>query len=161
MPAGSTGARPVVVAACLGLALAGCGSSGSTAGGPAALTDGSYRILAASDGATPAATLDLTGVELTLTDAGATTRATIGGAAPEVVLCPPSGKGEPRRLDSSVTVGELRFEQPAIFGDCGQTKPLRVTLVDLKSSDGSQAPLPFARWVEFCASTDPDCPASP
>jgi hypothetical protein len=48
---------------------------------------------------------------------------------------------------------------PAVVGDCGQTTPKRVTLVDLDSYDEAGGPFKYTRWVEFCDTTDPDCPS--
>ncbi len=75
--------------------------------------------------------------------------------SPQYVLCPPGGQGSPRPVDAAVQVDGLQMRQPALFGDCGQTSPSRVTLVDLASTtDGA---FPFAVWAEFCDSADPDC----
>jgi hypothetical protein len=48
--------------------------------------------------------------------------------------------------------------RPALFGDCGQTTPQRVALVDLDSLNQEPRPMPFTRWVEFCNTADRDCP---
>jgi hypothetical protein len=142
------------------LALAGCGGSGdSTSSGPAPISDGAYAYLASSaGGGAQAATLTIAGGTLTLTgDAGPVT-ATIGEPATEAVLCPPSGKGQPAEVGAALTVGSVSLASPAIFGDCGQTTPKRVTLVDLDSYDEAGGPLKFTRWMEFCDTSDPDCP---
>ena len=139
--------------------LAGCSSSGPAAEGPQPVADGSYTFLASSAGGTGTATLEISGTQLTLAQDGASTSATIGAAAPEAVLCPPSGKGQPLRLEGALMVGELALAAPAIFGDCGGVTPKRVTVVDLDSSDGAAGPFTYARWVEFCDTTDQDCPA--
>ena len=141
--------------------LAGCGGSdGSSSGGPAEVSDGAYAYLASSaGGSAPAATLTIAGDTLTLTgDAGPVT-ATIGEPAAEAVLCPPSGKGQPAKVGTALTVGSVALASPAIFGDCGQTTPKRVTLVDLDSYDEAGGPSKYTRWVEFCDTTDPDCPS--
>lgn len=149
--------RSIAVASAALVALAGCGTSGQSAGGPAPVGDGSYAFLASSAGGTGPATLDIAGQELTLTQAGASTKGTIGEAAPETVLCPPAGKGQPLRVDASLSVGTVELAAPAIFGDCGQVTPKRVTVVDLNSFDTAAGPFGYARWVEFCSTGDPDC----
>ena len=141
-------------------ALAGCGGSdGSSSGGPAEVSDGAYAYLASSaGGSAPAASLTIAGDTLTLSgDAGVT--APIGEPASEAVLCPPSGKGQPSTLGTPLTVGSVALASPAIFGDCGQTTPKRVTVVDLDSYDEAGGPYKYTRWVEFCDTTDPDCPS--
>ena len=140
--------------------LAGCGGSdGSSSGGPATISDGAYAYLASSAGGSPlAATLTIAGDTLTLTgDAGPVT-ATIGEPAAEAVLCPPSGKGQPATVGTPLTVGAVALASPAIFGDCGQTTPKRLTLVDLDSYDEAGGPFKYTRWLEFCDTSDPDCP---
>jgi hypothetical protein len=137
--------------------LGGCGSSGKSAGGPAAVGDGSYAFLASSAAGPASATLDIAGQELTLTEAGTATTGTIGEAAPEVVLCPPSGRGQPLRVDAALSVATVTLSSPAVFGDCGQVTPKRVTIVDLDSLDEAAGPLAYTRWVEFCDTSDPDC----
>ena len=141
------------------LALAGCGGSdSSTSGGPAAISDGAYAYLASSaGGGAQAATLTIDGDSLSLTGDAAPVTATIGEPAAEAVLCPPSGKGQPSTLGTPLTVGSVALASPAIFGDCGQTTPKRVTLVDLDSYDEAAGPFKYTRWVEFCDTTDPDC----
>jgi hypothetical protein len=138
--------------------LAGCSSSGQTAGGPQPVADGSYVFLASSAGGTGSAALEVSGTQLTLAQDGASTNNTIGAAASEAVLCPPSGKGQPLQLEAALTVGELALAAPAIFGDCGEVTPKRVTVVDLDSYDEGAGPFKYTRWVEFCDTTDPDCP---
>ena len=39
------------------------------------------------------------------------------------------------RVGTPLTVGSVALSAPAIFGDCGQTTPKRLTLVDLDSYD--------------------------
>jgi hypothetical protein len=151
--------RWVALVGSLAVVLAGCSSSGESAGGPAPVTDGSYAFLASSTGRTGSATLAISGTQLTLAQGGAATSGTIGAAAPEAVLCPPSGKGQPLQVDGALAVGELALAAPAIFGDCGQAKPKRVTVVDLDSYDEAAGPFGYTRWVEFCDTTDPDCPS--
>ena len=142
------------------IGLAGCSSSDDGSGGPGQVADGSYVFLASSAGGTPAATLEIAGQELTLVEGATTTSATVGAAVPEAVLCPPSGKGQPQSIDTPLTVGGISLSTPAIFGDCGQVTPVRVTLIDLDSYDEAGGPFGYTRWVEFCNTTDPDC-ASP
>jgi hypothetical protein len=149
-----------LVAISLLVALTGCsGSDDSTSGGPQAPSDGSYRYLAASaGGGAVSAALKISGTGITLTQETGTTTATIGDPAPEVVLCPPSGKGQPLAITAPLTIGEIALTSPAIFGDCGLVKPTRVTVIDLDSFDTAGGPFGFTRWVEFCDTTDPDCP---
>ncbi len=59
-------------------------------------------------------------------------------------------------LDAPLSVDGVVFTRPALVGDCGQTTPVRVTLVDLDATDTSLR-FPFTRWAEFCDLTDPDC----
>jgi hypothetical protein len=139
--------------------LAGCSSSGQSADGPQPVADGSYAFLASSAGGTGSATLEISGNQVTLAQDGSSTTGTMGAVATEAVLCPPSGKGQPVELDASLTVGELALAAPAIFGDCGGVTPKRVTVVDLDSYDEGAGPFSYTRWVEFCDTTDPDCPA--
>lgn len=153
--------RSIALAGAALVVLGGCGSSGQSAAGPAAVGDGSYAFLASSAGGAASATLDIAGQELTLTEAGASTSGTIGEAAPEAVLCPPAGKGQPLRVDAALSVGAVTLAAPAIFGDCGQVTPKRVTLVDLDSLDEAVGPLAYTRWVEFCDTSDPDCTSNP
>jgi hypothetical protein len=142
--------------------LAGCGGAdGSSSGGPATVSDGAYTYLASSaGGGAQAATLTIAGGTLTLTGNGGPVTATIGEPATQAVLCPPSGKGQPGTLGTPMAVGSVALSSPAIFGDCGQTTPKRVTLVDLDSYDKAAGPFGFTRWVEFCDTTDPDCPSA-
>ena len=141
------------------LLLAGCsGGSDGDSLGPAAVADGSYQLLATSASQEPDATvsLQITGDSVVLTQGSATVEGTLGQpGATEYVLCPPDGKGSPRPLDAPLDVGGVRLTSPALFGDCGQTKPVRVTLVDLDAT--TEASLPFQDWAEFCDTKDPDC----
>jgi hypothetical protein len=149
-----------LVATSLVVALTGCsGSDDSTSGGPQAPSDGSYTYLAGSAGGGAAsAALEINGTGITLTQDTGTTTATIDDPAQEAVLCPPSGKGQPLAIAAPLTIGEIALASPAIFGDCGQVKPTRVTVIDLDSFDKASGPFGFTRWVEFCDTTDPDCP---
>ncbi len=136
--------------------LTGCGSGGS--GGPADVADGTYRLYATSDGpsvdADSAPVLEIGGETVRLSDGDQS--ATLGDPAEDWVLCPPSGQGAPVRLDTALTVGDLVISSPALFGDCGATRPERVTVVDLDSVDTDLA-FPFERWAEFCDVDDVDC----
>lgn len=126
------------------LALAGCGGVDvSSASAPAGVSDGSYAYLASSaPGNAPAALLTIDGDTLTLTgEAGAVTTTT----------------GEPA---TPLTIGSVHLAAPALFGDCGQTTPKRVTLVDLDSYDEAGGPFGFTRWVELCDTSDADCPSA-
>ncbi len=141
------------------LLLAGCsGGSDGDSQGPAAIVDGSYKLLATSTSQAPDATvsLQITGDSVVLTQGSGTVEGTLGQlGATEYVLCPPDGKGSPRPLGTPVEVDGVQLASPALFGDCGQTKPVRVTLVDLDAT--TDAPLPFQNWAEFCDTKDPDC----
>jgi hypothetical protein len=141
------------------LLLAGCsGGSDGDSQGPAAVADGSYRLLATSTTQDPDATvsLQITGDSVVLTQGSETVEQTLGQpVGTEYVLCPPDGKGSPRSLGTPVEVGGVQLASPALFGDCGQTKPVRVTLVDLDET--TEAAFPFQDWAEFCDTKDPDC----
>ena len=141
---------PLSIAA---LALTGCQS------GPAAVGNGDYRAYAASDevGAVPPVTLVIDGSTLTFGENDVLTTAELGNAAGEFVVCPPSGRGSPTVLGPALSLGTTGFQSPAIVGDCGNTAPARVTVVDLASTSDQEGPFPFTRWVEFCDTTDPDC----
>lgn len=144
------------------LALAGCGGVDvSSASAPAGVSDGSYAYLASSaPGNAPAALLTIDGDTLTLTgEAGAVTTTTGEPAAP-AILCPPSGTGRPATVGTPLTIGSVHLAAPALFGDCGQTTPKRVTLVDLDSYDEAGGPFGFTRWVELCDTSDADCPSA-
>ena len=52
-------------------------------------------------------------------------------------------------------IGDLELAEPAIFGDCGEARPIRVTVVDLSAVGDGQ--FPFQRWAEFCDIADADC----
>jgi len=149
-----------LVATSLVVALTGCSGSGdSTSGGPQTPSDGSYTYLAESaSGGAPSAALEINGTGITLTQETGTTTATIGDPAQEEILCPPSGKGRPLTITAPLTIGTVALTSPAIFGDCGLVKPTRVTVIDLDSFDKAGGPFGFTRWVEFCDTTDPDCP---
>jgi len=159
-PLGRRG-RGRVLGAGLGLVLAlgGCsGGSDGSARGPAALSDGTYRLLAtsASQDPDPTVTLEIIGDTVELTQGTDSVQGALGQAGSgEYVLCPPDGTGSPRPLGSPVEVGEVRLANPALFGDCGTTTPVRVTLVDLSVT--TDQVFPFQNWAEFCDTTDPDC----
>jgi hypothetical protein len=141
------------------LLLAGCsGGSDGDSQGPAAIADGSYQLLATSTSQEPDATVSLkiTGDSVVLIEGSGTVEGTLGQpAATEYVLCPPDAKGSPRPLGTPVEVGGVQLASPALFGDCGQTKPVRVTLVDLDAT--TEDAFPFQNWAEFCDTKDPDC----
>ena len=141
------------------LLLGGCsGASDGDPQGPAAVADGSYRLLATSTSQDPDTTvsLEITGDTVALTQGSGTVEGTLGQPGPtEYVLCPPDGKGSPRPLGEPVAVGGVQLASPALFGDCGQTKPTRVTLVDLDATTDDA--FPFRNWAEFCDISDPDC----
>ncbi len=107
---------------------------------------------------TPDATVTVDGGQFTFTPAGGPD--IIASASPgteSFVVCPPDAKGTPDLLGASLTLGQATLQQPAVFGDCGQTQPERITVVDLASVNADAGPLPFTRWIEFCNTTDPDC----
>ena len=54
-----------------------------------------------------------------------------------------------------VALAGTTFARPALFGDCGMTRPVRVTVVDLDSTTPTGT-FGFTRWVEFCDTKDPD-----
>ncbi len=144
-PAAALAAAPVA------LVLAGCGS------GPSDVADGSYRAYATSGTQSLDADLTITGEQAIVTTGDAESTFAIGVPGDSFVLCPPDGSGQPRPLDGQLTFGTLTLDEPAVFGDCGTTSPLRVTLVDLASYDAANGPFPFMEWVEFCDLEDPDC----
>lgn len=143
----------------LAIALGACsGSSQAEAQGPAALSDGTYRLLATSTSQDPdpTVTMQITGTTVELTQGTGSVQATLGQAgSDEHTLCPPNGTGSPQPLGSPVEVDGVQMTDPALFGDCGQTAPVRVTLVDLSAT--TDEAFPFQNWAEFCDITDPDC----
>ncbi|MGA7690254.1 MAG: hypothetical protein WCA29_13610 [Jiangellales bacterium] len=148
-------ARTWLVVATMLLA-AGCGDGASAA----AVQDGTYRLFATSaqGGLTAAGAPQMTIADdtVTLTEGADTATATLGEPTGQLVVCPPSGQDSPVSLDRPLSVGAVGFRRPALVGDCGQTTPMRVTLVDLAAPDTSLG-FPFTRWAEFCDLTDPDC----
>jgi hypothetical protein len=138
------------------LLAAGCGDSAS----PAAVQDGAYRLFATSaqGGQVAAGAPELTIAvdRVTFTEGADTTTAAFGEATEPLVVCPPSGQGSPVSLDAPLSVDGVVFTRPALVGDCGQTTPVRVILVDLDATD-TDLGFPFTRWAEFCDLTDPDC----
>jgi hypothetical protein len=133
-------------------ALGGCQDNGA-----APLGDGDYRLYATSSaGIVPDATLAITGPDVTLAQGSSIAEYALGAPAAAVTGCPPSGKGTPVRVDGPMVIGDLGLQSPALLGDCGQTRPVRVTVVDLESFDEGLR-FPFTRWAEFCDITDPDC----
>ncbi|CAL8973783.1 hypothetical protein PROP_01252 [Propionicimonas sp. T2.31MG-18] len=135
------------------LALVGCQA------GPQQVQPGSYRLYATSAGATvPQGTsLDVATGTVALTSPAGRTDFVVGGDVPEAVLCPPSGNGKARTLDKAMAVGDLTLARPAIFGDCGSTRPVRVTVVDLDTRTGARNTIGFRSWAEFCRVGDADC----
>jgi len=134
------------------LALSGCGGDA----GPRTVEDGSYGFFASSTGSGSPAMLEIVGDALTLTTDGGTFSATFEDGDARYVVCPPSGEGEPSPVSTALTIGDLSFAEPAIFGDCGEVAPARVTIVDLSTFDGGMLPV-FGTWVELCDTSDPDC----
>lgn len=141
------------------LTLTGCQSQS----GPEALEPGQYVALASSTGITQTgATLALTSTYVVLrSDTNPQTSAFAGPSA-EFLLCPPSGHGVGRTLREPLTIGGQDYQSPMIFGDCGTTRPARVTIVDLTSLEdpSEHSSMPFSRWIEFCRGGAPDCPSS-
>ncbi len=135
------------------LLLTGCQS------GPTSILVGNYRLLADATTSSPntAAELAVTDTTVALTADGSTTSADLGAATSSYTLCAPSGKGTATELSAPLSINGTDFSHPAIYGDCGQTKPVRVTIIDLDSYNNDATKLPFARWAEFCNTTDPDC----
>jgi hypothetical protein len=131
--------------------LAGCGSSS-----PAAVVDGTYEEFAASDGASSEASLTISGSSFVLATEAALVEASLAESGPSFVVCPPDGEGEVRLMSKPFTIGGIDFSAPGVFGDCGETRPVRVTVVDVDSADPGLA-FPFTEWVELCDMTDPDC----
>jgi hypothetical protein len=110
----------------------------------------------ASQDPDPTVQLQITGDTIVLTQGAGTVQGTLGPAgSEEYVLCPPDGTGSPRPLESPIEVDGVQMASPALFGDCGQTTPVRVTLVDLTAT--TDQVFPFQTWAEFCDTTDPDC----
>jgi hypothetical protein len=149
-------ARARLTAAVVLLLAAGCADDVS----PAQVQDGSYRLFATSEStsvdAAGASELLIDADTVSLTDGANTSTVVLGEPTDERVVCPPSGEGSPLSMDVPLSVDGVTFTRPALFGDCGQTTPVRVTLVDLESTDTSLR-FPFTRWAEFCDVTDPDC----
>ena len=148
--------RPVAIvgAAVLCLLLAGCQS------GPQPVPEGTYRLLADASSTSPSSgeslviSADTATITIDDTEAGAD----LGAATDRYTLCPPSGMGTARSLGAPVTINGTDYTRPAVFGDCGQAKPLRVTIIDVDSFNDGGTPVPFTRWAEFCDTSDPDCP---
>ena len=146
-------ASPVVGVALAALILAGCQQSK-----PEAVDSGEYRFLASSSGSDlPNSVLAVAESSVTLTQGTEVTRAAMGQPGESYIVCPPSLEAAPIPLMGSLTVGDMQLASPALFGDCGDVRPVRVTLIDLDSYDEGAGGLPFTRWAEFCGITDPDC----
>lgn len=123
------------------------------------MESGQYRLYATSASA-QALPLDVSLViedsALTLNSGAEQTTYILGEPGAEYTVCPPSGKGAPQPLGGAMPIGDLDLAEAAAFGDCGTTKPSRVTVVDLTSVDAATQ-FPFERWAEFCLIADPDC----
>lgn len=143
----------ILGAGLLGLLFVGCQS------GPQTVPEGTYRLLADSSTTSPttADSLAVSSSRVTLTATDATSTVLLGAATSEYTLCPPSGRGPARSLASPLTINGTSYARPALFGDCGQTKPARVTIIDLDSYNDGATKMPFNRWAEFCDTRDPDC----
>lgn len=126
--------------------------------GPPEVEDGEYRFFASSESAQhPDATLRVKGESVTLSVDDVESVTTLARGDEEYTICPDSRDGRPQTLTNPVALGDTHFAAPAVFGDCGVTKPARVTLVDLDSIDDDGSLPAFTRWAEFCDVTDPDC----
>lgn len=139
--------------AAIPFALSGCSK------GPAVIADGEYKAFAVSPEISTVARANVaveSGALTFTTPAGSTTVAQTPGEQ-EFVVCPPSTRGQPALIGSELDVDGTTFQMPAVIGDCGQTKPKRITVVDLASASVDAGPFPFTRWIEFCDTTDPDC----
>lgn len=123
------------------------------------LGNGTYRAFAASPGIEPLpdAQVSVSDETIRVTESGVTTTVSATAGTQEYVLCPPDGRGTPNVLGPALTIGGVSFERPALIPDCGVTTPKRITLVDESSVEDRGSPFPFARWIEFCDTTDPDC----
>jgi hypothetical protein len=100
--------------------------------------------------------LTITGDAVVLTQGSDTVESTFGQPPDtEYVLCPPDGTGSHRPLGAPIDVDGVQLARPALFGDCGPTKPIRVTLVDLDAT--TDQAFPFKSWAELCDTDDPDC----
>jgi len=144
----------------LTLAATGLGLLSACSSAPAAVDDGTYRAFAASGelGRTPEASVEVRDDRLTFTTpAGPEFVADASRGTQDFVVCPPQGSGTPDPLSAPLTLDGVTFERPAVFGDCGQTTPARITVVDLESGAEGSGPFPFTRWIEFCDTADPDC----
>jgi hypothetical protein len=137
----------------LALALTACSS------GPDDIADGNYRAFAVSADVrdVPPVTLTIEGDTLTVAEGDVLTSASLGEGHDAFVLCPPDGTGVPIPLGDALSLGTTNFDAPAVFGDCGDVSPSRVTIVDLDSHDQDGGPMPFTRWIEFCDTADTDC----
>ncbi len=135
------------------------GLAGCSADGPDDVQDGRYVLYASSAGSADGETAELTidGDAVRVTTSSGTTEATLGEPTDPAELCPGGGRGRPIRLEAEITAGAVTLGGAAIYGDCGATSPVRVTVVDL-GSRSDELP-PFSRWVEFCLASDPDCPS--
>jgi len=136
------------------MVLAACSASG-----PADVASGQYRLYATSSSGQPLppdVSLVIEDSALTLTSGSEMRTFILGEPGTEYTVCPPSGTGAPQPLGGAMSIGDLELAEAAAFGDCGTTKPERITVVDLSSVDGGNQ-FPFQRWAEFCSIADPDC----
>jgi hypothetical protein len=146
--------RPLApLAAVLVLLASACGGNST-----AEIPDGSYRAFSVTEGEVPEISLSIDGDSLTFTAAGGeeveTTLAAQGDVHP---VCGTDREDEVFAVGTSLSFVGAEYTRPGLFGDCGITAPVRVTLVDLDSYDDALGVVPFARWVELCATSDPDC----
>lgn len=141
----------VSVIAAIALLAAACGGSS-----PSRPADGTYTGYAASDGSVPAGTLLVDGESYVLDIGGSSQEGRLTESDTQYVVCPPDGEATVEQMGAALTIGDLTFTTPAVFGDCGETAPVRVTIVDVATADMDMA-FPFITWVELCDTTDPDC----
>jgi len=128
---------------------------GGTSG--AEISDGTYRAFAVAEGEVPDAELSIDGQSLVLTGANGAIQMTLETDGESYAVCGTDRDDDVFAVGTAVTVGEVDYNRAGLFGDCGVTTPVRVTLVDLESYDEMLGVVPFARWVELCDVTDPDC----
>jgi hypothetical protein len=123
----------------------------------AEISDGTYRAFAVAEGEVPDAELSIDGQSLALMGANRTIEMTLEADGESYPVCGTDRDDDVFALGTAVTVGDVDYTRAGLFGDCGVTTPVRVTLVDLESYDETLGVVPFARWAEFCDVTDPDC----
>jgi hypothetical protein len=136
----------------LSLVVSACGGTSA-----AEISDGSFRAFAVADGEVPDLSLSIDGDVLSFSSSGEDVEATLAADGDTYPVCGTDREDEVFEVGTTITVGDAEYTSPGLFGDCGVTTPVRVTLVDLDSFDDDLGVVPFARWVELCDTTDPDC----